>query len=190
MGNGDLEKCLEMAILFSKITDSDQWFWLKEVGYCLALQGKSLEGVNEYYQHSLEIQESLSTRLDLIQLLISRNVDHGCIQTELLKLLSKYPNCIHSCALNAQVKGSVDSYQKVLKLDPYHGPSRFNLKSEKIKAGKEVGLLYLFKIIETCHSIPPQVYQTWSDLAKETGQWDFIWIGYWLARKRITYSSS
>lgn len=140
---------MEIASHFSKVQDPDQWFWLKEVGRCLALQEKDIEGVKEYYQQSLEIKESLCTRLELIQLLISqKSLDQNYINSEINILLSKYPDCIQAWDLNAQVKRTVESYQKVLLLDPYHGPSRFSLNSEKLKGGKEVCLIYLFKIIE------------------------------------------
>jgi hypothetical protein len=191
LGKSDLDKSLEIASHFSKVEDPDQWFWLKEVGRCLSLQGKDIGGVKEYYLQSLEIQESLSTRLELLQLLISqKNQDHACINAEIKILLSKYPNCAQAWDLNAQISGTEDSYLKVLSLDPYHGPSRYHLNSEKLKAGKEVSLIYLFKIMETCHSISPKVYQEWADLAKETGQWDFYWIGYWLANQNSICSSS
>lgn len=138
---------MEIASHFSKVNDPDQWFWLKEVGHCLALQGKDIEGVKEYYHQSLEIQESLCTRIELIQLL-HKSFDQNYINSEIKILISKYPYCIQAWDLNAQVTKTVNSYQKVLLLDPYHGPSRFSLVSEKLKGGKEVCLIYLFKIIE------------------------------------------
>lgn len=183
----DLDKCLEIASYCSKIEDVDQWFWLKEVGHCLALKEKDLDGLAEYYMQSLEIHESLLTRLELIMILQKRS-DQRCVN-ELKILISKYPNCIQAYELNAQVLGTVDAYRKVINLDPYHGLARFKLTDEKLKSGKEVVFIYMFKIMETCHSVPSEVYLKWSDLAKETGQWDFISIGFWLANQATCSSS-
>ena len=146
LSKSDLDKCMEIASHFSKVKDHDQWFWLKEVGRCCALQGKDMEGVKEYYLESLEIQESLATRLELLELLLkSRDLD--CINSESKIIFSKYPHCVQALELNAQVNGHL-YYHKVQSLDPYHGSSRYKLHSEKLKAGKEVCLIYLYKIME------------------------------------------
>ena len=77
-------------------------------------------------------------------------------------------------SLECNLKGSMNLKEEE-KQDPWNGKNRYyNGLLEKKEKGKEACLVYLSKIISTCHSIPKNAFIEAIETAQQIGQLDFV----------------